>query len=190
MNGSFAVMVSVDKRQVYSLYLPGIVRRAFDGVSLAELLDDVALYLMEKLPAEQVEELPIYQFCPDIELQRVRVTIEQTREPGRKKPTWSGRFAVVIKRWPDESFLVATVPTLSTETFAVRSLHALGVGLERFIQNLYKDHGLSRLEAAVCQSAEYLEILEVDADLPSITDSSRCQQAGNETESDLQRDRS
>jgi len=162
-----AVMVSVDKRQVYTLRIPWVTNQAFKGVSIAELLDDVALHLMETLPKASAEEMAATQFCPHLELRRVKVTAE-LEGPDKKKPTWTGRVAVVTRRWPQDDFHIATIPALGTETFALSSLRHLPEAVAAFLAEVARRRGQHALEAAHCATTEYLEILELDAELPSI----------------------
>ncbi|MCA9541879.1 MAG: hypothetical protein KC620_23440, partial [Myxococcales bacterium] len=85
-----AALVSIDKRQVHDVLLPGISKRVFRGVSLAELLDDVTLHLMETIPQTTPERMPVYQLCPHLELRRVKVQAEIAGK-GRRKQVWQGR---------------------------------------------------------------------------------------------------
>lgn len=167
---SVPVMVSVDKRQVYDLLLPGISPRTFRGVSLAELLDDVALHLMETIPQRSPAKMSIFQLCPNIELRRVKVEVELPGE-GRKKETWAGRVTVVVTRWSEDDFYEVFVPRLGTDGFAVERTSFLADGLAHFLAAWCKRNDVhygERLEFLTSKSYEYLEILEVDTEMPTV----------------------
>ncbi len=169
MQLSVAVMVSVDKRELYELFLPGISTKTFRGVSLAELLDDVALHLMEVIPGQHASSMVKMQFCPHVELRRVKVSPEFPLEGTKKTVGWSGRVTVVVTRWPEDKFCVVHVPRLGLESFAVESTAYLEEGLTRFLQDWSKRNGgVTNFDAITSRSYEYLEILEVDTELPTI----------------------
>ena len=168
MDLSVAVMVSVDKRDVYELFLPGISEQSFRGVSLAELLDDVALHLMENIPKEKASNMPLYQFCPHIQLRKVKVTVQKPIPGMRKKEPWTGRMTVVLRRWPGENFYIACVPRVGVKTFAVEKPSYLETGLARFLEKMLEKEPWLNLEDYVCRSYEYLEILAIDTELPSV----------------------
>ncbi len=161
------VMVSVNERGVHDVTLPGWSLRSFHGTSLSELLDDVALHLMETLPQASPRGLERLRVCPDLELRRVSVTVELPG-PDKKKPTWTGRLAVVVTRWRDEDFDEVFVPRLSTAAFAVASGAELTAGLTGFVEELAKGVPRAVLDAAVCRKDDYLDVLEVDAELPTV----------------------
>jgi ATP-dependent Clp protease ATP-binding subunit ClpC len=166
------VMVSVDKRGVHDLLLPGISSTQYRGVSLAELLDDVALDLMERVPQMRPARLAAYRLCPHMELRRVKITV-RVGGTDRKPELWTGRLTVVLTRWPAERFHQCTLPRLGPDaTFAVRRTSDLQAGLSRYIAQWIKRHGLdfeiTHLEALVSRGFEYLEVLEVDTDLPTV----------------------
>lgn len=168
MDLSVAVMVSVDKREVYDLLLPGISTRVFRGVSLAELLDDVALHLMEHIPKEKPGLMGRYQFCPHVLLRRVKIKAEFPTAVARKTVSWEGRLTVVLTRWPEDDFYVATVPRMGLESFAVGSTAVLEEGLTRFVEAWGARHNVNDLSLYVSRTYEYLEIMEVDAELPTV----------------------
>ncbi len=165
------VMVSVDKRGVHDVLLPGVSRRIFSGVSLAELLDDVALHLMEVVPGADPATLPALRLCPDIELRRVKTTA-RIGGTARKPVMWSGRLSVVVTRWKDDGFFVCRVPRMGTKAFAVQRTADLEMALSRFvaawaeaIDGEVEPDDLQRFE---CRGYEYIEVLEVDTELPTV----------------------
>ncbi len=167
---SVAVMVSVDRREVYELLLPGISERVFRGVSLAELLDDVALYLMEAIPQESASRMVRMQFCPHVELRRVKVRAALEVPGVKKKVEWSGRVTAVLTRWPEDNFTLVRLPRVGLEGFAIDGSAHLEEGIGRFLEGWASRRrvGPEALDALVSGSTEYLEILQVDAELPTV----------------------
>ena len=165
---SVAVMVSVDKRDVYELLLPGISSKVFRGVSLAELLDDVALDLMEKIPREAGAMMGRFQFCPHISLRKVKITA-QLEVPGtKKKKDWTGRLSAVVTRWPGENHHMVWVPRFGVESFAITGTAHLEEGMIPIVEEFSKRHHITEFDSFTSRSYEYLEILQVDTELPSV----------------------
>jgi len=161
----FPVLVS-SKGDTYEIRLPFIAERPFHGQSLASLNDDAAVYLMERVFEDQQSNLPRYLYCPDTFLRRIRVAVTF-----RDKQTWSGRLSVVLRRWPDEKFLEATLPRLGTMRFAVDGTADLELTVARWLRaEAGKDSEAlrARLEHAKSRASEYLDLLEVDLELPTI----------------------
>ncbi len=174
---SIPVLVSVSAREIYEVALPRTGDR-WRGPSLATLLDDVALALMERLPKEQPERMPLYESCPHVELRKVKVEVRTgggAAAPGRgsreraakdeERPLWKGRVSVVVSRWPEDRFAVATIPRLSPEVFAVSTPAALERSVTAFLEAWSEKHGA--LDHAACDDREFLEILHFEADHPS-----------------------
>ncbi len=166
------VMVSVDKRGVHDVLLPGLTQRVFRGVSLAELLDDVALHLMEIVPGTDPARLPRLRLCPDIELRRVK-TSARVGGTARKPVMWTGRLSVVVTRWKGDGFSVCRVPRMGVEAFAVQHTSDLESALARFVARWAKRQGEDGVEPEAlapfeCRGYEYLEVLEVDTELPTV----------------------
>ncbi|MCA9547063.1 MAG: AAA family ATPase, partial [Myxococcales bacterium] len=164
------VLVSADKRGVHDVLLPGISSQRWRGVSLAELLDDVALELMEQLPKAEPASVAKYRLCPDLELRRVKT---QVRVGGsdRSPELWEGRLTVVVTHWPKERFKVCYVPRLGARLrFAVSRTAHLAAALSRVLSAELKAGRLSlaTLEQEGSRGYEYLEVLEVDAELPTV----------------------
>lgn len=163
------VMVSVDKRGVHDVLLPGLSNRVFRGVSLAELLDDVALHLMETVPDADPRALPRLRLCPDVELRRVKTTARIGGTP-RKPVMWTGRLSVVVTRWKNDGFYTCRVPRLGTAPFAVDRTADLEAALSRHVTQWAEGRELDpeALEPYTCRGYEYIEVLEVDTELPSV----------------------
>ncbi|MFN3201234.1 MAG: AAA family ATPase [Bradymonadia bacterium] len=165
------VMVTIDKREMAEIRLPGISTRVFRGTSLAELLDDVALHLMETVPQEDAARMWRYALCPDIQLRRVKVHLTPDKRVHGPEE-WVGWFDVVLTRWPKESLYVARVPHLrgGLDAFAVESTATLKVALERHLMDWLARHRLDLydLDSVMVEGASHLEILEVEAELPTV----------------------
>lgn len=163
------VMVSVDKRGVHDVLLPGVSTRVWRGVSLAELLDDVALHLMETIPSTDPAQMPRMRLCPDIELRRVKVTA-QIGGTARKPVMWSGRLSVVVTRWKEDGFSTCVVPRLGVDAFAVERTGWLEEALARFVEQWAEGRALDPDDMAAfeCRGYEYVEVLEVDTELPTV----------------------
>ncbi|MCB9644630.1 MAG: ATP-dependent Clp protease ATP-binding subunit [Myxococcales bacterium] len=169
-------MVSVDSKETYELFIPGVVTKRFRGVSLAEQLDNVALHLMEHVPRWPIRRMSELSFCPYIELRKVKVEIDLRPLKQKLKKTWTGRFAVVVSRWPSDGFYTATIPRLSTERFAMMRTAHLEHAVKHFVEKWVEETGDINLDPFTCQSYDYLEILDVEVDYPTILPSRPKQQ--------------
>ena len=170
MDLTVPVLVSVDRREIFTAQVPGALHvRGFQGPSLARLLDDLALHLMEAVPKMTPTEAASLAFSPYVELRRVK--LEVPLGAGKEQQTWKGRLPVVIDRWPKERFVIATLPYLKGRQLAVDSPSALSVALVRYLAEWslrpvpLQAH---ELDAAACRAHDYLELLTVDVDLPTI----------------------
>ncbi|MEO1337434.1 MAG: AAA family ATPase, partial [Myxococcota bacterium] len=123
---------------------------------------------MEAAPKMSPESLAQLAFSPYVELRRLKT--EVTIGQGRQQTTWKGRLPVIVDRWPKEEFAVAILPTLNGQRFAVRQIAALPAATARYLGTWAskKIAATDLLNMAVCQTQEYLELLTVDIDLPSI----------------------
>ena len=170
MELTLPVLVSVDRREIYSVLIPGVSSlRPFRGPSLARILDDLAMHLMETVPQLTAAQAAELEFSPYVELRRVKVEIPVGT--GREARVWKGRLPVLLDRWPKERFFIATLPYLMNRCFAVQSTGALAPGLARHLTDWAQQAaGLEEhdLEAAACRAHDYLELLTVDVDLPTI----------------------
>ncbi len=168
MDLSLPVLVTVDRRERYELFLPGVTTKTFAGTSLARLMDDVALHFMEQLPNESPDRMSRYEYCPHVELRKPEIEIELPTGEKRETVKWKGRVSAVISRFKEDKFLTVCVPRVSTDLFAVQNLNYLKDGLTRYLLNWAKEHDLSSLNSVACRYSESLEILNFDADLPTI----------------------
>jgi ATP-dependent Clp protease ATP-binding subunit ClpC len=158
------VLVTVGQRDVYEVTLPRLTDK-WRGPSLATLLDDVALALMERLPREAPERMPLYLASPHVELRKVPVTLTTKRGKGEDPEVWKGRLSVVFWRWPDDKLYLATIPRLSPELFAVSTPGALEAGTHAFVAAWAEKHG--SVAHAASAAHEHLELLSVEVSFPS-----------------------
>src|SRR5262245_49126965 len=168
MDFSLPVLVARGQREHAEVLLPGISTRRFKGTSLARLLDDAALYLMETVPKEAPRRLIRYAFNPLVELRRAKVVVTLPSSTKKEKDTWSGRISVVLSHWPGERFWVATIPRLSTELFAIESPGASASAVARILERKLEEGEAIALAALECRPEERLEILNFEADLPTL----------------------
>ncbi|MEM7678049.1 MAG: hypothetical protein AAF449_18815, partial [Myxococcota bacterium] len=169
MEVTLPVMVTVDRRELFGVMFPGVANlRSFKGPSLARLLDELALHLMEAADKMSPANLSQLAFSPYVELRRVKT--EVSIGEGRQQTTWKGRLPIVVDRWPKEDFAVAILPTLNDQRFAVRGSSALPLATARYLSDWARKNpgATDQLDAARCQTQEYLELLTVDIDLPTI----------------------
>ena len=174
MNLVLPVLVSIDARDLYEVRVPGLPHGPLRGPSLAEVLDDLALDVMEGVPKTPIALLPRYAFCPNLELRKVALQTSLPFGPDKRKRTsWKGRLSVVAQRWRDDGFWICTVPRLSTLPFAVPRLGVLDEALPAFLARWARSGTVQALQSAQCQRDEHLELLEVEVEPPTVLSSRR-----------------
>ena len=138
------------------------------GASLAALRDDLALQVMVSFEEVPVPVLRRYQLAPHMRLRHVDVEVKATdRERGRKLDL-EGRIAVLLEKWPADDFWVATPTRLPRARFAVKDPETLAAALPRRLVEYAFEHDLDTLEPYHARHRERLDVLEVDADAPTI----------------------
>jgi ATP-dependent Clp protease ATP-binding subunit ClpC len=168
MDFSVPVLVSKDERNLAEILLPGLSSRRFAGPSLAVLLDDAAIHLMEVVPKEEPRRLLRYAFNPSVELRRVKVEVTRPTSTKKNKEVWKGRISVILSHRTGEAFWTAVVPRLGDDTYAVASPGAAGPALARILEKKLSKRPQLDLDALNCRSEERLEILSFEADLPTL----------------------
>lgn len=158
MDLAIPVLVSVDERERFEVQLVHDGHPPFLGPSLARLLDDVALYLMERIPNENVDRMPRYELCPHVELRKPKIAVGE----------WQGRISAVVSRFPEDKHFVVTIPRLSSRSFALDHPRNLSEAVARIMSEWAKERGGSDLDAVCCRPVEYLEVVTVDAELPTV----------------------
>lgn len=166
------VLVGVDERDRYHVRLATAPSREHSGPSLAEVLDDLALEVMERAPSLPPTALARLVACPDLYLRRVRVTASLPQPTG-KPLAWTGRLSVALERWPMD-VAVGTVPRLGAVRFPLAAPSQLEAAVAELLAHLAPRHvGTSWVDAAVARNDEHLELLEIDADVPTVLSSRR-----------------
>ncbi len=138
------------------------------GTSLSELRDDLALKVMERFEKEPPAQAHRYQHAPHLLLRHVKLQTEaRDRELGLKYAL-EGRMAVLLEKWPREAFWVATPTRLPQARFALEEPEELEQALRRVMERWCLDHRVETLDAWSVTRNEELDILEVDADAPTV----------------------
>jgi ATP-dependent Clp protease ATP-binding subunit ClpC len=168
------VLVGVDGRDRFHVRLATAPSREHSGPSLAEILDDLALEVMESVPKASPAAMARYAaLCPDLQLRRVKVTATLPLLGG-KPVTWTGRLSVVVERWPGDDLRIATVPRLGAVRFPIARAGELEAALpELLVAEAPRHSSTAWVDAAVARQDEHLEILEVDVDAPTVLSSRR-----------------
>ncbi|MFZ5442885.1 MAG: AAA family ATPase [Myxococcota bacterium] len=139
-----------------------------EGVSLSELKDDLSLMVMTTFDVEATSQAWRWQMAPHLKLKHVAVdTVAKDREDGRAYKL-QGRIAVLLEKWPDDAFWVAT-PTQAPELrFAIASPDDVKAGLERRLEEHCLARRIETLEEWHAEKEQRLDVLEVDADAPTV----------------------
>ncbi|HHH27547.1 MAG TPA: AAA family ATPase, partial [Polyangiaceae bacterium] len=149
------------------IVIPFITARSFGGASHSRVCDDAALHLMQCVAEDQQAHLPRYTCSPETFLRRIK--LEMTFQDGAE---WDGRVAAVLRRWPEEPYLEATLPRLGPKRFAVRETKNLPATVTRYLRDLAGEDSRAlreRLTLAVRKKgAQYLDWIEVDIELPDV----------------------
>ncbi len=139
-----------------------------EGVSLSELKDDLALMVMERFEQAAPASAWRYQSAPHLQLQHVAVdTVARDRGDGRAY-TLKGRLAVLLEKWPQDEFWVATATGIPGLQLALEQPGDLDVALVARLSKHCLDRRIETLERWNVERNERLDLLEVDADPPTI----------------------
>ncbi|MCA9566743.1 MAG: ATP-dependent Clp protease ATP-binding subunit [Myxococcales bacterium] len=172
-----AALVALDKRDTFEVRLPGLTQAVFRGPSLAELLDDAAIHLMEHVPKSPPDELHRLLLSPEVTLRKTEVDTAIAFGDDRKLTSVKVRLTAFCTRWSAEGFWRVQIPRLGPETFAVDSLSALPARLGVYLAEWAKKGRRTALMAAEALQDEHLELLDVEVDLPSVLPSRKPRRA-------------
>ena len=138
------------------------------GASLSELKDDLALMVMQAFEEDSPGDAWRWQMAPHLKLKHVAVdTVAKDREDGRSY-TLKGRLAVLLEKWPDDDFWVATPTQAPQLRFAIASCDDVKAGLEvRLSAHCLKER-IETLDEWSTALFQRLDVLEIDADPPTI----------------------
>ncbi len=149
-------------------WLPHWPQVAGEGISLSELKDDLALMVMERFEKTSTSDAWRYQMAPHLKLKHVKVdTVAKDREDGRAY-TLEGRIAVLLEKWPGDSFWIATPTKLRELAFPIGAADELDDGLKQRLSEHCLKMKIETLDQWNVERDERLDVLEVDADAPTI----------------------
>src|SRR5262249_51382042 len=94
-------------------------------------------------------------------------TVARDREDGRAYHL-KGRLAVLLEKWPADAFWVATPTRMPELRFAVKDPAYVDAALTRRVSKHCLDRRVEKLDAWHVERNERLDLLEVDADAPTI----------------------
>lgn len=162
------MIVSREGGRLLRCWLPHWPGLEVQGVSLSELRDDLALLVMERFEATPAAEAWRWQLAPHSKLKHVRVdTVARDQEDGRAYRL-KGRLAVLLEKWPDDDFWVATPTRAPALAFALRGPDELEVALLPRVKAFCLEHRIETLDDWHSARDQRLDVLEVDADPKSI----------------------
>ncbi|MCP3143615.1 AAA family ATPase [Pyxidicoccus xibeiensis] len=138
------------------------------GSSLSALRDELALSVMERFEKEDAAKVADYQHPPHVALRHVKVDTEVKDREKNKRVVLKGRMAVLVEKWPRDTFWVVTPTRMPEARFALAHPDALPEALARRLGAWCLEHDLEDLGERWAQGRERLELLEVDAYAPTI----------------------
>ncbi|MBL8916665.1 MAG: ATP-dependent Clp protease ATP-binding subunit, partial [Archangium sp.] len=139
-----------------------------EGVSLSELKDDLALMVMETFEKTPPRAAWKFQVAPHLRLKHVNVDTEaRDRDDGRVYKL-KGRIAVLLEKWPRDVFWVATPTAAPYLAFPIGHPEALEGALVQRLREHCLERRIETLDEWHVERDERLDILEVDADAPTV----------------------
>ncbi|MEZ4363196.1 MAG: AAA family ATPase [Kofleriaceae bacterium] len=147
--------------------LPHLGRR-HQGPSLGELRDDLALEVMLAFESSPVSLLRRFQLAPHMRLRYVELELKVHDQERGVRRNLEGAFSVLLEKWPSDAFWIATPTHAPQWQFAVRAPEALPAALRRRVIERALAEELESLEGLTATRRERLDVLEVDADPPSV----------------------
>lgn len=155
-------------RRSVEAWIPGIPSAYKLGPSLAEIRDDLALAVMERFEQGPADMLGQFQLPPHVRLELVEVEAVALDKKRNRRIPLKARIGVLLEKWPDDDFYVATPTRIPAARFALASPDLLDEALGRRLAAYVLEHDLETLEPFHAEFRERLDILDVDADAPSI----------------------
>ncbi len=168
MELTVAALVGTLSGDRYEVRLPGLWTGAFVGPSVAELLDDAALHLMEHVPKWPAHRLHQLVLNPEVRVRRTTIDTTLMFAGAKKGTDVKQKVVCVCTRWPADGFWQVRVPRIDgSDWFAIRGLGELTQGLETWLAE--RSPGWSRRVLQVAPLRDvYLELLDVELELPSV----------------------
>ena len=155
-------------RRLIEAWVPGLDAVHAVGPSLSEMRDDLALKVMELFEFATPARFGAYQLPPHVSLRMVDVDVVAQDRVKKKRVPLEGRLGVLLEKWPDDTFYVVTPTRIPSARFALRSPDDLDSALNRRIAAWALEQNVQSLAPWSSDRRERLDILEVDADPPSI----------------------
>jgi ATP-dependent Clp protease ATP-binding subunit ClpC len=139
-----------------------------EGPSLSELKDDLALQVMLAFEQDSPQEAWRWQLAPHLKVKHFEIdTTARDQRDGRAYHL-EGRVPVLLEKWPRDDFWVAT-PTVAPELrFACATPEDAQAGLEHRLRTHCLERRIPTLAFITCEKEHRLDLLEVDADPPTI----------------------
>jgi ATP-dependent Clp protease ATP-binding subunit ClpC len=168
MDLKLPLLVSREGGRLYRCWLPHWPDVVREGISLSELRDDLALMVMERFDQEAPANAWRWQTAPHLLMRYVTVdTIARDREEGRAVPL-KGRLGVLLEKWPDDDFWIATATRFPALTFPIADPADLEKAFVRRLSEQCLKRRITTLEPWHVERNEKLDLLEVDADAPTV----------------------
>jgi ATP-dependent Clp protease ATP-binding subunit ClpC len=155
-------------RRLIEAWVPGLDPVRAVGPSLSEMRDDLALKVMELFEFATPARFGAYQLPPHVSLRMVDIDVVAQDRAKKKRVPLEGRLGVLLEKWPDDTFYVVTPTRIPSARFALRSPDDLESALNRRIAAWVLENNVESLAPWSSDRRERLDILEVDADAPSI----------------------
>jgi ATP-dependent Clp protease ATP-binding subunit ClpC len=168
MDVKLPLVVVHPARRLVEAWVPGLPGVHKIGPSLSEIRDDLALAVMALFEQSPVSSLGAYQLPPHVFLRMIDVEAVVQDKATRKRWTLEGRLGVLVEKWPGDEFYVVTPTRLPKARFALRTLDDLHHAVHRRLIAYALEHQVMSLDPWVSTRRERLDVLEVDADPPSI----------------------
>jgi ATP-dependent Clp protease ATP-binding subunit ClpC len=139
-----------------------------EGPSLSELKDDLSLQVMLAFEQEPPGEAWRWQLAPHLKLKHVPLDFTARDQRDGRAYHLEGRVPVLLEKWPRDDFWVATPTTAPWLRFACATADDVQAGLEHRLRAWCLEQRVPTLKAIASEQEQRLDLLEVDADAPTI----------------------
>ena len=168
MDVKLPLVVVHPARRLVEAWVPGLPGVHRVGPSLSEIRDDLCLAVMDLFEKSPVSSLARFQLPPHVTLRMVDVETVVQDKVSRRRWTLEGRLGVLLEKWPGEDFWVVTPTRIPKARFALRAPHDLTHALQHRLAAFALEHSIESLKPWSTDRRERLDVLDVDADPPSI----------------------
>ncbi|MDX2012997.1 MAG: AAA family ATPase [Myxococcaceae bacterium] len=139
-----------------------------EGPSLSELKDDLSLQVMLAFEQDSPAEAWRWQLAPHLKLRPFELDFTARDQRDGRAYRLEGTVVVLLEKWPRDDFWVATPTTAPHLRFACATLEDVQAGLEHRLRAWCLEKRVPTLEFIASQKEQRLDLLEVDADAPTI----------------------